>query len=131
MIVLLENECSLFGGEHTLLLKKELLALSGSGDVKTLSMCPRTFANKPGIAPVIILTLPVPPVGNLYVYKCKFFFKNFWGTEVLFIGPLIPLFWTFWTDARSFSFQDEKPQRSCEELAKKSGLLSALTGNTA
>ena len=86
MIVLLENECSLCGGEHTLLLKKELLALSGSGDVKTLSMCPRAFANKPGIAPVIILTLPVPPVGNLYVYKCKFFLKIFGGHKSFLWG---------------------------------------------
>ena len=99
MIVLLENECSLSGGVHTLLLKKELLALSGSGDVKTLSMCPRAFTREPGTAPVVIPTLPVPPLANLYVYRykcfCLFFFLIFGGHKSFLRGHWYPCFELF------------------------------------
>ena len=31
---------------------------------------------------------------EIYFVLCNFFLKHFWRTWVLFVGPLIPLFWT-------------------------------------
>ena len=33
-------------------------------------------------------------IGPVFVWQHFFFFLNFWRTWVLFVGPLIPLFWT-------------------------------------
>ena len=50
--------------------KKRTFSILRQWGCKTLSMSPRAFISEPGTAPVVIPTLLVPPLANLYVYRC-------------------------------------------------------------
>ena len=53
---------------------------------------------------------------NSYSSPYSFFFKKiFWRTWVLFLGPLIPLFWTSGDVSSGFQSQSGQPYSSCVE----------------
>ena len=48
---------------------------------------------------------------------CNIFFKKNWRTLVLFVGPLIPLFWTSGDICHGFQSQDRSPCLHASSLA--------------
>ena len=51
---------------------------------------------------------------NLQLRK-TFFKKIFWRTQVIFVGPLIPLFWTCGDVSSGFQSQSGQPYSSLAE----------------
>ena len=59
----------------------ELIALTGGGNTKTLLSC------------LLALLCPIVPKSHLVKLSLRLFFL-FWRTSVLFVWPLVSLFWT-------------------------------------
>ena len=70
------------------------------------SISPFFFSKAPGIFPFFLEWPQVLLIQNLQTF---FFCKNSWRTRVLFVWPLIPLFWTTGDISSGFQSQSGQP----------------------